>query len=134
MGFNPVPVQDFIGAGLTFPIQLQNGRPLLSSGFDLIRASIINILSYELGSRFFLAEFGSRLNELIEEPNDEILANLLNQFVIGAVTQWEKRIQTIATSIVNENDTTIFISITYQVLNVNTPDNFIWPFYKQIIY
>lgn len=134
MGFNPVPVQDFIGAGLTFPIQLQNGRPLLSSGFDLIRASIINILSYELGSRFFLAEFGSRLNELIEEPNDEILANLLNQFVIGAVTRWEKRIQTIATSIVNENDTTIFISITYQVLNVNTPDNFIWPFYKQIIY
>lgn len=134
MGFNPVPVQDFIGNGLTFPIQLQNGRPLLSSGFDLIQASIRNILSYELGTRFFLAEFGSRLNDLIEEPNDEILANLLNQFIIGAVIKWEKRIQTISTSIVNEDDTTIFISITYQVLNVNTPDNFIWPFYKQIIY
>lgn len=129
-----MPVQDFIGNGLTFPIQLQNGRPLLSSGFDLIQASIRNILSYELGTRFFLAEFGSRLNDLIEEPNDEILANLLNQFIIGAVIKWEKRIQTISTSIVNEDDTTIFISITYQVLNVNTPDNFIWPFYKQIIY
>lgn len=134
MGFNPVPVRDFIGNGITFPIQLHDGKIVVDSGFNLIRASIITILSFQIGTRFFLAEFGSRLEELLEEPNDEILHNLINTFVIDAVTKWEKRVSTISTSIESINDEQINIQITYQVLNSNTVDNFIYPFYKQIIY
>lgn len=134
MGFNPIPVQDFIGKGLIFPIQLVNGKPPLDSGYNLIRASIITILSFQIGNRFFLSEFGSRMEELIEEPNDEILDNLINSFVVGAVTRWEKRIAQISAEIDHVDDHTIFVSLTYQVLNTNTSDNFIWPFYKSLIY
>lgn len=134
MGFNPIPVQDFIGSGITFPIQLQNGKAVVDSGFNLIRASIKTILSFQVGTRFFLAEFGSRIEELLEEPNDEILRNLINTFVIDAVTKWEKRVSTISTSIDSISDEQINIQIIYQILNSNTVDNFIYPFYKNIIY
>lgn len=134
MPFNPQPVKNFIGNGLIFPIQLNNGSGILDTGFNLIRASIKSILSFTLGTRFFLGEFGSRLEELEEEPNDEVLDNIINVFVIDAITLWEKRVQTISTEIIHVNDTQINISITYQIKNSQTVDNFIYPFYKQIIY
>lgn len=134
MGFNPKPVRDFIGNGITFPIQLMNGRVNVDSGFNIIRASIRTILAFELGTRFMLGEFGSRLDDLLEEPNDQILHNLINTFVVDAVTQWEKRVSTISTSITSSSPEQIQINITYRVINSNTPDNFIYPFYRQIIY
>lgn len=135
MGFQPAVVQDFIGNGLTFPIQLTNGKANTDTGFNLIRASIKTILAYPIGTRYFLGEFGSRLEELLEEPNDEILHNLINTFVIDSVTTWEKRISTISTSIESIDEKGIVnVKITYQVINSNTTDNFIYPFYTQIIY
>lgn len=135
MPFNPAVVQDFIGNGLTFPIQLTNGKANIDSGFNLIRASIKTILAYTIGTRYFLGEFGGRLEELLEEPDDEILHNLINTFVIDAVTTWEKRIQTISTSIQSVDEFgTVNVKITYQVINSNTVDNFIYPFYTQIIF
>lgn len=135
MGFQPAVVQDFIGNGLTFPIQLVKGRANIDTGFNLIRASIKTILAFTIGTRYFLGEFGSRLEELLEEPNDEILHNLINTFVVDAVTTWEKRISTISTSIDSIDQKGIVnVKITYQVINSNTTDNFIYPFYTQIIY
>lgn len=134
MPFNPKPVQDFIGQGLTFPINLQNGKPSIDSGFNLIRASIRNILAFEYGTRYFLAEFGSRLNELLEEPNDEILWNTINTFIVDAITTWEKRVSTISTQIVSSSPEKVEVSILYRVNNSQTVDNFIYPFYRQIIY
>jgi len=134
MGFNPQPVRDFIGNGLVFPIQLDNGRGVISSGFDLIRGSIKNILAFKYGTRFFLAEFGSRINDLLEEPNDEILQNLVKRFIIDAITQWEKRVSTVDSSIIMIDDTSIQVSISYQIRNSQTTDNFVYPFYRQIIY
>lgn len=134
MGFNPVPVRDFIGNGLVFPLTLENGRGVLSSGFDLIRGSIKNILAFKYGTRFFLPEFGSRINELIEEPNDQILHNLITTFIIDAITRWEKRVGTINTEIIDIDDHSIKVSITYQIKNSQTVDNFVYPFYRTIIY
>lgn len=134
MPFQTQPVKDFIGGGLIFPIQLINGRPPISYGFDIIRASIKTILAFQIGARYYLGEFGSRLDELIEEPNDEILQNLINTFVVDAVTQWEKRVATISTDVFKPDDVSISLNITYQVVNSQTVDNFIYPFYKNIIY
>jgi phage baseplate assembly protein W len=135
MGFNPIPVRDFIGNGLIFPIQLDNnGRGILASGFDLIRASIKTILAFKVGSRFFLPEFGSRLEELIEEPNDEVLKNLITTFIVGSIKTWEKRVSQIDAQVISINDSSVQVSITYQIKNSQTVDNFIYPFYKQLIY
>lgn len=132
MGFNPQPVQDFIGQGLAFPLQLLNGAAQVSSGFDLIRSSIKNILAFSVGDRFFLGEFGSRLDELLEEPNDEILQNLITSFVIDAVTQWEKRVQSVSTTIDSVTDAAVMVEVSYQIVNTQNSDSFVYPFYRQI--
>lgn len=134
MPFIAKPVQDFIGSGLTFPIQLQNGRGVIESGYNLIRSSIRNILAFEIGRKFFLGEFGSRLNELLEEPDDEPLHNMLNIFIVDAITTWEKRITSISTSIedVSREQGVIQIRLVYKILNAQNADNFIYPFYTQI--
>lgn len=135
MPFQSQPVQNFIGNGLIFPIQLSKGKPILVSGFPLIEASIRTILSFTIGNRFMLGEFGSLLEELIEEPNDEILENLINTYVIDAVKQWEQRVVQISVQLINDRDTgSINLSITYQVVNSSSPQNFIYPFYTNIIY
>lgn len=124
---------DFIGKGITLPLVLVGGRPLLDSGFSLIRASIKTILSWEYGQRFFLNEFGSRLEDLIEEPNDLILQNEINIFVKEALENWEKRIIPIRASIIS-TDGKISLDISYRVLNSQQVDNFIFPFYEKIKY
>lgn len=134
MGFNPKPVANFIGNGLTFPIQLQNGRGVLYSGFDLIRSSIRTILAFKYSNRFFLGEFGSRLNDLMEEPNDEVLKNLISTFVVQAITRWEKRVSTVSSSIVQSDSHSVQIQIVYKIKNSQSEDSFIYPFYRQIIY
>src|SRR6478735_6022309 len=93
MPFQDVPIQNFIGSGLTFPIELDNGRGVIKTGFDLIRSSIRAIVMWPVGSRFYLAEFGSKLERLIEEPNDDILKQIIYTFIVDPINQWEKRIQ-----------------------------------------
>jgi len=132
MGFNQKPVQDFIGRGLTFPIRLVNGAPPIDSGFTIIRASIATILSFQFGERFMLGEFGSRLNDLIEEPNDQILENVINTFIVDAITRWEKRITQISATLIRPDAWSIDLNLVYQVKNVQNSDNFVYPFYRQL--
>lgn len=133
MAFQQKPIQDFIGKGITFPIVLENGKPKVESGFQLIRSSIAMILTWPYGTRFFLGEFGSRLEELLEEPNDEILKNLINVFVVDAINDWEKRVELLSVTILDIDYKTIHIGLRYKIINTQLQDNYIFPFYRQII-
>jgi phage baseplate assembly protein W len=134
MPFNPTPIKNFIGNGLVFPIQLDGGSGVLSTGLDLVRASIKNILAFTIGDRYLLGEFGSLLDNLIEEPNDDVLGAALNQYVSDAILRWEPRVVNISTTITRVNDTMVELSLQYYIKNAQTPDNFVYPFYQQIIY
>lgn len=132
MPFVPGVVEDFIGRGIIFPIELANGRAIIRSGFELIRSSINSILGWPLGNRFFLSEFGSRLDELLEEPNDDVLFNLINTFVIDAVNEWEKRVELLSVGLERMNDHTLHITLYYKILNSQQTDTYIFPFYKNL--
>ena len=126
--------QSFVGQGITLPLKLVNGKPPLESGFELIRSSIIMILSWKYGSRFFLGEFGSKLHLLLEEPNDDILQETIEVFVIDAITNWDPRIELVESIIERPNESTINLTITYKILNTKKEDTFTFPFYRKIIY
>lgn len=134
MPFVTQQLQNFIGQGFTIPLKLTNGRPPLESGFDLIRSSIINIVSWAYGKRFFLNEYGSRLYELLEEPNDIILEDIVRVFVVDAINKWEKRIDLTHCSIVRTSDIKMEVTVTYQIINTKREDTFVFPFYTKIIY
>lgn len=125
----------FIGAGLVFPIVLQeSGRPAIHNDITLINASIHHILSWPIRNKFFNENFGSRLEELLEEPNDGVLQTLIRQFTIDALEKWENRIEVIDIITERTASTKINIQIKYRVRNTRVEETFIYPFYREIIY
>ena len=130
-------LQNFLGAGLVFPIKLTNlGRPNIDTGFELIRSSIQIILAYLIGTRFMLGEFGSKLELLLEQPNDKILEALVRTHVIDAITRWEKRVETLEVRIekppTREEVMNIFIH--YKIKDTKIEDSFIFPYYSELRY
>lgn len=132
MPFQEKPIQDFIGSGLPFPIEIVNGRGVVKTGFELIRSSIRTIVGWPEGRRFFLAEFGSRIERLLEEPNDDVLKQIIYTFIVDPINQWEKRISLINASIEDITDHSVQIHLRYRILNSQSEDSFIFPFYRQI--
>ena len=123
----------FIGKGITFPIQLnERGAVIVTSGTQLIRSSLKLILSWPYNTRFFLPEFGSKVEELLEEPNDQILETVVRNFIVESIIKWEKRIEIVNVQIGRPEDTKIDIQLTYRLSNSEIMDSFIFPFYKLI--
>jgi hypothetical protein len=125
--------QYILGQGIIFPFVINtDGRIVSSEPVDLIKASIRTILAWPLRQRFFLPEFGSRLDELLEEPNDAVLYSLARQFIIECITKWEKRINLLDCTLVIKNNGLIDINMTYIIKAINKTDTFIIPFYTKI--
>lgn len=124
---------NYLGTGLSHPLIVEQGKGLTVSDQRLIEQSIAIILETPKGTRFFLPDFGSRLSELLFEPNDEVVADLLKFFIDEAISEWERRIkiERIDTEI---KETTINCNIQYRILQSNEVKSFIYPFYKKITY
>lgn len=124
----------FIGSGLIFPIIIEdNGKPNLHTGANLVNASIRHILAWPHRSRYFNENFGSRLWELIEEPNDIIVKSLVKHFIWEALVKWEKRITIQNITIDAEEPTKINVVVDYTINKTKQEETFIYPFYREII-
>lgn len=108
--------------GLAFPIEVVNGAVPLKSGIELIKSSIKIILSWELGVRYFTPEFGSRLHEVLEEPNDVVLEALVNRFTIEPIELWEKRVSLLDIAINRPELDKLTVIIKYLIKPINVED------------
>lgn len=133
MGQFIVKKEDFIGKGITFPIVLAGGKIKKATGLELITASIRNCLSYYIGTRFFLGEFGSRINDLLEEQNEELLANVVSTLIRDSLTSWEPRINVIEIEVKSPSPAKVEIAIFYEVIATRTTETYIWPFYEKLL-
>jgi uncharacterized protein len=124
---------EYLGQGVQYPLSLTNGRVDLVSTTDLIEQSIRDILSTHYGTRFFLPEYGSRLEELLFIPNDDALLVLARRFCIDALEKWEKRIRVADVESRSEPDK-IELVINYQIKGQSEVNTFIYPFYKNLQY
>lgn len=131
--FQPNKITDFLGTGLSYPIELENGKPVVSKGKALITSSIKTILSWVLGTRFFLGEFGTRIYDLLEEPNDTVANDLLEAFIKEGLTKWEKRI-TVSGVKVSQTENNKLATIIYSINGLPGLETFIWPIYSEIKY
>lgn len=123
----------FIGSGIIFPITLNSmGRPDYVNDIRLIEASLKNIFYWPKNTRFFIENFGCRIDDLLEEPNDSIARSLLNTFIKEAVNNWEKRITVNTVNIVEVDYKTVSISIQYRLRNSKIEETFIFPYYKEL--
>ena len=110
-----------------------NGKVLSNTGVDRLNQSICHILGTRIGERFFLPEFGSNLHELIFEPNDYILQDLLVYYISDALGKWEPRIK--VPQVVPEviaHDNVVPVNISYNIVNTNLTVNYVYPFNRSV--
>lgn len=126
-------IREYLGQGIKCPDELVNGKRTLTNDRALVEQSIKIILDTPRGHRFMLPEFGSRLGELIFEPNDDVLEDLISYFIYEAITTWEKRVQYIKTEFHRPDPDTLHCEVFYRILQSNEINSFIYPFYRKIV-
>ena len=84
--------EDIEGIAFPFRIDPATGGVAIASGSDKIRQNVRLILSTNQGERPMQRDFGTRIPSLVHEPNDAVLAELLQNQVRQALLQWEPRI------------------------------------------
>jgi phage baseplate assembly protein W len=131
MGQFKEPILDFIGKGLKYPLELDNGKAKLATGKELISMSVQTILSWVMGTRFMLGEFGSRVHLVLEEPNEQVLNDLSETFIKESLTTWEPRIDVLRVNI-TQDDNNKYIQVIYSIKDIPGEETFIYPFYTEI--
>lgn len=122
---------DFLGKGIIFPIELTSqGLPIIRSGPELIKSSIKMILAWPVRQRIFLGEFASRLDELLEEPNDELLKGLVEFFIMEALTTWEKRIDVLDVSVERLEPEKLDVEVKYRIRTSQIEEVLTFPLYR----
>ena len=79
--------------GFSFPLRKDSaGIPAQATNSQLIKESIVQILSTEQGERVRRRDFGVRVRRLLFEPNNLVTAELIRLDVNTALTKFETRI------------------------------------------
>lgn len=125
---------NFIGKGLVFPISLVNGKPPISGGKELIESSLRDILAWVLGTRYFLGEYGGKMEYLLQEPDNGVSAALMRYYSAGLIKQWEKRVSNVGLKIVKRGEGVMHIKLEYRITNTQITGSFIYPYYSQLIF
>ena len=112
------------------------GNPAINDSLEKINGSIENILSTTLNKRFFLPTFGSKVNSLVFEPNDDIFADTIRIYIGEALNTWEKRIIVLSTDVLTDNtdldNHTAKITVNYKVISSQKVGNYIYPFVRSL--
>lgn len=122
----------FLGVALKNPPEIAGGTAVLSKGRSAVEESIVYILDTPIGTVPFFREFGSRVHELLFEQNDDVLVSMLQLFITDAIESWEKRVK-LANLSFEIGEKSVNVIITYTVLNSNSTESFIFPFYKRLL-
>jgi phage baseplate assembly protein W len=134
MSFQTKELEVFVGKGITLPLQLVKGSVPIEGGFNLLKSSIRLIISWALGTRFMLNEFGTRIGEMQEEGNDDVTLALLESTIEDAILQWEARVVVLGVRALRDkaHQEKVNVTVAYRVKGTNLEDTFIYPFYSQI--
>lgn len=115
--------------GLVFPLELSSGAHVISESDDLIKSSIRIILSWPLFTNENEDDFGSRIYEVLEEPNDEVLITLIEKFIIDSLNKWERRIELKKMTFERPSNERLIVDLFYHIKDINIEDTLRYTFY-----
>ena len=115
--------------GLKFPVELSNGSSKLTEGMAMIQSSLKTIVSWPLYTRPFNGNFGTRIFETLEEPNDSVLYTLVRKFIIDSIALWESRIDLIDIKVSRPLPEKLVVELVYRVKDLNIMDSLFYEYY-----
>ena len=110
--------------GPAFPLRAGGqGYFALSEDVQLVKESIQMILGTRIGSRPMHRDFGSRIQDLVFEPNDEILKALAIRYAYEDILKWNNRILLERNNIqVNASIHQLSLVIPFTLKTIRVPD------------
>jgi uncharacterized protein len=126
-------MSDFLGAGWSFPVRLDERRRVeLVRGEQDVEQAMTIILLTPKGQRPRRPEFGCRIHDLIFAPNDGTTAGLARYYVEEALAMWEPRIavQSVAVDPDPNRPERLLITIVYQIRATHDRRSLVFPFYR----
>ena len=124
--------QEFIGAGIAFPLRTGTGGGLaLVSGEQEIVEAIHLIIGTAYGERPMRPEFGCGIHAHLFAPPDGTTAGRIAFDVESALRRWEPRIDVDAVRVTldTEEQNTFYIEIEYRIRGSYDPRSLVFPFY-----
>ena len=132
---------NYIGRSVEYPLECRSGAAKVTTGSEALEDSITQILGVPYGSQMANPYFGSKLNRLLFNPADNVVAKLGQRYIAEALKMWEPRIQivdietAIDTRIVDGTYKKVFFfTLIYKVVATNETATFVYPFYRELKY
>lgn len=127
--------QSFLGRGWSFPplFVSPNQGPTMVASSQAIQQAIGQIIETQLGTRVMMPGLGSLAQRYVFESMDfDSVAQLRDQ-ISSAVIEQESRINVLSINIDTRflTEGRVDIAIDYEIRDVNTRDNLVYPFYLQ---
>lgn len=114
-------LDDIQGTAFPFRIDPATGGVSMAKGAEKLRQNVRLILGTRVGERPMLRDFGTRVPALAHEPNDDVLADILQRQTQQALLQWEPRI--IVTNMqLKQSEGEAQLSIIYFYIDEQVPD------------
>ena len=131
---NDTANETIIGRGWAFPLGVNSrGMITLTNEQSEIEQAIIIILSTPIGARVMRPTFGSRLHELVFEPNNIQTVAQACRYVEEALGMWEPRIRVKNVDVFpdppDEDRSRLLIQMSYEVKATHDQRSLVHPFY-----
>jgi len=129
------PGPEYCGLGLDLLVS-KKGDLQTVSGRENLGQAILHRMMTRQGELVDIGhpDYGSRLHELIGEPNNESTRDLVRLYIKECISQ-EPRVQDIVSLLVNvhkDNPHAVLVDITVLPIKSNVPMNVVFPFYLEV--
>lgn len=89
-------LKNITGVGLIFPIEIEgSGKAILDYGFPLIISDLKIFLTWFLGTRYFLGNYGTNIYQILQEQNDDIARDLITFDIKERLPNWDQRLEVV---------------------------------------
>jgi uncharacterized protein len=86
------PLAEVAGPAFPFRIDPVTGRVAVSRGTTKVREDVRVLLATRTGERPLQRDFGTRLRSFVQEPDNDVLRDIIRDEVALSFLQWEPRV------------------------------------------
>jgi uncharacterized protein len=119
-------IDDIAGVAFPFAIDPSTGGVAWATGGEKLRQNVRLILGVNSGERPMLRQYGSRIQSLVHDPNDQVLAELLQTQAQQAIMQFEPRVIVTQTN-VTQSEGEVSMTLSYSYTTEPVADQLIVP-------
>lgn len=125
----------FLGAGMKFPPQINpaTGRFAVSEGRESIKESVYLILMTQKTERFVHPDFGSRLMSYTFMDTSVTMLHIAAREITEDILNKEPRVADVTVDMdPDSKEGCLIVNIEYRIIEDNTRDNLVFPFYLKV--